>query len=153
MNSFPRLNFPPVEFRIRRSGAVRQIWDNIRRQWLVLTPEEWVRQHLIRCLTDYRGVVPQQIAQEHPVGLNGMNQRADVVVYGHDGRIALLAECKAPTVELCGKVLDQAVRYNSKLGARYVVLTNGLVHYCYTFDSHTGQYAPLDHFPDINQGY
>lgn len=77
-----------------------KIWDAVRRRWLVLTPEEWVRQHLIRLLVERGGVPPGNVSQEYPVALSGAAQRADVVVTGRDGRPCLLAECKAPDVPL-----------------------------------------------------
>ena len=80
-----------------------KIWDAVRRRWLVLTPEEWVRQHLIRLLVERGGVPPGNVSQEYPVALSGAAQRADVVVTGRDGRPCLLAECKAPTCRSVAK--------------------------------------------------
>lgn len=153
MNTSPALNFPKFDFRMRHTAGVGQIWDAVRKIWLVLTPEEWVRQHLIRYMSECRGVVPQLIAREHPVCLNGMMQRADVVIYGPDGRIRLVAECKAPEVELDKAVLGQVVRYNSVLGAPFVVLTNGRRHLCYARDEESGKYIPMDDFPDFRNSF
>lgn len=101
------------------------------------------------------GAVPQYVSQEYPVLLGGMSQRADIVVCGRDGKPCLLAECKAPDVALeeegvARNVLAQAVRYNSVVGARYVLLTNGRRHLCFEWDARAGRYAPLGNFPDLS---
>ena len=130
MSGLPKLNFPAIRLRARRRGDGVEVWDSLRGIYLVLTPEEWVRQHLIAYLTAYCGVQPKRIVQEYAVALNGQPQRADVVVVGDRAEPLLLAECKAPCIPINGRTLAQAVRYNSVLGARYVILTNGLRHYC-----------------------
>ena len=143
----PALRFPPVQLRARRRGSTTEVWDPLRGLYLVLTPEEWVRQHLIAYLTASCGVQPLRIVQEYAVPLNGQPQRADVVVVDRAGHPLLLAECKAPSVAVGPATLDQAVRYNSVLGARYVVLTNGLTHYCYEMTE--GRCEPLAGFPSL----
>ncbi len=125
--NLPRLNFPVYRFRVR--GA--QIWDELRGKWVKLSPEEWVRQHVVRWLVDERGVVAQYIVQEYPVDISGTAQRADIVVFDAQAQPVLLVECKAPGVAIDRGVLDQAVRYNSVVGAREIMLTNGLEHRFY----------------------
>lgn len=88
------LNFPEYCFRLRSGSGGYEVWDALRGMWLVLTPEEWVRQHLIRFLSERMGAVPQYVSQEYPVSLGGMSQRADIVVCGRDGKPCLLAECQ-----------------------------------------------------------
>ena len=102
-----QLNFPRYVFRLRMDAAPPQIWDGVRKRWLVLTPEEWVRQHLIRFLVEEKGAFAACVSQERPVELAGTRQRADVTVTGRDGRICLVAECKAPHVPLDERVLAQ----------------------------------------------
>lgn len=148
MNQPPKLNFPSIRLRGRRVGEQAQIWDEERRMWLVLTPEEWVRQHLKGHLIAACGVIPTRMVAEYPVSLNGQAQRADLVVVDEVGRPLLLAECKAPEVPIDRSTLDQAVRYNSVLGARYLILTNGLRHYCYERLSDV-DYQPLADFPKL----
>lgn len=150
MSVFPILNFPRYLFRLRAGERPPKIWDDIRRQWLVLTPEEWVRRHLVRYLVEARGALPASVSQEYPVALGGMAQRADVAVTGRDGRVCLLVECKAPDVPLDGRVWAQAVRYNSVIGSPYLAITNGLQHRCCSLDSSTGRYAAMDGFPDLS---
>ena len=145
----PPLRFPPVQLRARIRNGQTEIWDALRGAYLVLTPEEWVRQHLIAYLTAHCGVQPLRIVQEYPVPLNGQPQRADVVVVDDAAQPLLLAECKAPGVAVGRSVFDQVVRYNSVLGARYVVLTNGLKHYCCEFRD--GAYVPMGGFPDFSR--
>lgn len=147
MSVLPNLNFPPVRLRARRRGDKVEVWDSIRGIYLVLTPEEWVRQHLIACLVSHCGVQPLRIVEEYAVPLNGQPQRADVVVVDDLGQPLLLAECKAPDVAIGQQTLAQAVRYNSVLQARYVILTNGLKHYCYA--CRDGQYEQLHAFPQF----
>jgi predicted type IV restriction endonuclease len=142
----PRLNFPAYDFRFSRDGGGVSIWDALRRAWLRLTPEEWVRQHLVRYLVEECGAPPPLVVQEFVVPLGGAPQRADVVVHGPDGRPVLLAECKAPAVDVDMAVLAQAVRYNSVVGARYIVATNGLRHLVRELMP-DGSYQPLDEFP------
>ena len=149
MPDLPALRFPPVQLRARRHAGQIEIWEPLRGLWLVLTPEEWVRQHLIGWLTSHCGVQPLRIVQEYPVPLNGQPQRADVVVVDDAARPLLLAECKAPGVTVDCTTFGQAVRYNSVLGARYLVLTNGLTHYCCEWRD--GAYVPLSGFPDLRQ--
>lgn len=146
--ALPRLNFPPVRLRARRRGETVEIWDALRGTYLVLTPEEWVRQHLIAYLVASCGVQARRIVQEYAVALNGQPQRADVVVVGDHGEPLLLAECKAPDVPITERTLAQAMRYNSVLGARWIVLTNGLRHFCW--EHRDGRYAQLPGFPDLS---
>ena len=148
MSALTQLNFPRFVFRMRLTENPPKIWDAVRRRWLVLTPEEWVRQHLIAYLTAYCGVQPKRIVQEYAVALNGQPQRADVVVVGDRAEPLLLAECKAPCIPINSRTLAQAVRYNSVLGARYVILTNGLRHYC--CECRDGEYVQLGGFPDLS---
>lgn len=126
MPNLPKLNLPPIHLRGKKEGDRTYIWDSVRRMFLVLTPEEWVRQHILGYLIDHLHYLPQQISLEHPVILNGMAQRADIVVFGNDTKAEILVECKAPDVAITETVLAQAVRYNSVVSARYILLSNGL---------------------------
>ncbi len=126
MNEHSKLIFPPCYPRITEREGQTMVWDELRGRWLVLTPEEWVRRHLIAYLAHECGVALHSVCQEYAVCVNGQPQRADVVVCGSAGEPVLLAECKEPTVELDSSVRDQAMRYNAVVGARYVLLTNGV---------------------------
>ena len=145
MSGLPKLNFPAIRLRARRRGDAVEVWDSLRETYLVLTPEEWVRQHLVAYLVTHCGVPPKRIVEEYAVALNGQAQRADVVVVDDAAEPLLVAECKAPGIPVGRQTLAQAVRYNSVLKARYVVLTNGLKHYC--CELRVGEYVQLGAFP------
>lgn len=127
--SVQELNLPAYPFKLKRSDAVTQIYDVFRRKWVVLTPEEWVRQHMAMYLTGL-GYVKERMAVEHELKLNSMNRRADLVAFDQSGNPLVLVECKAPEVAINQAVVDQAARYNLVLNVPCVVITNGLQHFC-----------------------
>lgn len=144
---YPRLQYPPIRLRARRAANGRtEVFDKTRGRWLVLTPEEWVRRHVVEYLKSHCGFLAEQIVEEYPVTINGMAQRADIVAIGSDARPLIVIECKEPSIAIGRETLRQAARYNTILGCRYVVVTNGLATHCFTRDDSDG-YAPLDHFP------
>lgn len=144
---YPKLNFPPIHLRARHGDAGRvEVFDKVRGKWLVLTPEEWVRRHVVGYLVSECGFHPEQIAQEHPVEINTMAQRADIVAFDNNSKPYMLVECKEPNIKIDAAVLAQAVRYNSILHCPYIVITNGLNTFCYTH-LEDGTYQPIDHFP------
>ena len=126
----------------------------LRGQWLVLTPEEWVRQHMIRYLIEKRGVEAHYIVQEYPVSLGGMAQRADIVVLDKEGRPALLVECKAPEVPVSRLknrgVFDQAVRYNSGGGGLFCGRDERYGARMLCPESESLHYAPCEALPDFS---
>lgn len=148
---YPKLNLPESNFRLRTSDEADFIWDEIRHKWLLLTPEEWVRQNFIRYITLHRGVPASHISQEHPVQLGRLTQRADIVVFDIALRPLMLIECKKPEVEITQKVFAQAVRYNSVIKAPMVVVTNGLRHLCCEIDSDTLRYNAMVEIPDMSR--
>ncbi|MFN4298738.1 MAG: type I restriction enzyme HsdR N-terminal domain-containing protein [Thermaurantimonas sp.] len=128
------LNSPPPH--VFRSVAVGwQVYDVIRRRWLQLTPEEWVRQHLVAELLS-RGYPPMTLALEKAFTLYGLTKRFDLAVFGAQG-IMLLAECKSPEVSLDDEVLAQALRYNKWFKSPSILITNGIDHHIYTYSSDT----------------
>lgn len=147
MQKLPKLQFPPIRLRGRQMADGDRVWDEVRSQWVVLTPEEWVRRHLAAFLVSHCGADRLRMVEEYPVPMNGQLQRADLVVTDGAGAPLLLAECKAPDVGIDRAVLDQAVRYNSVLQARFIVLTNGLKHYCYEVQGEI--LSPLATFPRL----
>ncbi|MBR5818844.1 MAG: type I restriction enzyme HsdR N-terminal domain-containing protein [Alistipes sp.] len=145
---YPSLNFPSIQLRARRNTSGRtEIYDRVRSKWLVLTPEEWVRQHVLDFLLSHCGFLPQQLIAEYPVNINGMSQRADIVAVGSDSKPYIVVECKEPDVKISDEVLRQVVRYNSILGCRYIVITNGIHTYCYGYDGYN--YTPIEYFPKL----
>lgn len=146
---YPKLNFPSSSFRIKKVDGADFIWDNIRNKWLLLTPEEWVRQNFIHYLVEHRSVYGSHISQEHPVLLGRLSQRADIVVFDARLRPLLLVECKSTDVEITQKVFAQAVRYNSVIAAPMVAVTNGLRHLCCEIDPDSGRYSAMVEIPDM----
>lgn len=147
MNESHKLIFPPCHPRLTEREGQTMVWDELRGRWLVLTPEEWVRRHLIAYLTRECGVSLHSVCQEYAVSVNGQSQRADVVVCDAQGQPLLLAECKEPTVELDSSVRNQAMRYNAVVGARYVILTNGVK--LQGWERTPDGYRPLRRLPNL----
>jgi hypothetical protein len=140
------LNFPPYEFRRDERAGKAVIFDPVRRRWVRLTPEEWVRQHLVQYLIQDRGVPKGLLAVEKAFPYRGRRWRADVVAHDRrNGQPLLVAECKAPEVEISQEPFDQAARYNRTAGAAVLVVTNGLEHYCCRRAE--GAYRFLDYLP------
>lgn len=136
-----KLIFPPISVRIVDADSGKSIWDRLRQRWLVLTPEEWVRQHAIAWLINKYAIPELRICQEYPVNINGQAQRADIVVLDEKARPYILVECKAADVAINDEVLSQALRYNAVVRARYVMLTNGKHIFCYEYSD--GRYRPV----------
>lgn len=128
---YPKLSLPAINLRARRSEGQTMVWSEVRSCYLLLTPEEWVRRHFVAFLISSLKVAVAQIVEEYIVDINGQSQRADIVVIDRMGRAEIVVECKAPTLRMTQQVVDQAMRYNSVLGAHYIVITNGLTHFCY----------------------
>lgn len=144
--SYPRLNYPPIHLRARHDVSGRtEIFDALRGRWIVLTPEEWVRRHVVAYMISHCGFTQQLIVEEYPVDINGMAQRADIVAMGSNAQPLVVVECKEPAIKINRAVLDQVVRYNSVLGCRYIVMTNGIDTHCYELLN--GSYHPHPSFP------
>ena len=146
MADYPTLNFPPIRLRARRGANNNtEVFDAGRGRWLVLTPEEWVRRHVVEYLRTECGFAQQQIIEEYPVNINGMAQRADIVVVGDDIKPLIVVECKEPNVKIDEEVVHQVTRYNNVLQCRYVAMTNGITTYCHEHDGE--KYTPINAFP------
>ncbi len=147
---FDKLNLPAFQIRLRREsdGAVK-VFDPQRDKWLVLTPEEWVRQHFVNYLIETLGYPKSMIANETGLKFNNMQRRCDTVVFRRNLTPACIIEYKRPDVEINQRVFDQIARYNSVLGAPYLMVSNGLRHYCCRFTG-TG-YEFLHAMPSYEQ--
>ncbi|HLW41825.1 MAG TPA: type I restriction enzyme HsdR N-terminal domain-containing protein [Flavobacterium sp.] len=141
------LNFPKFQFRFKNTENKWYIFDEIRKKYVFLTPEEWVRQHVVRYLTEVKGYSKSYINLEKIVKINGMNKRYDVVVFNPKGEIFLLVECKEPNVAITQTVFDQIARYNSNLNAQFLMVTNGLNHYYCKLDYLNENYQFLTDLP------
>jgi hypothetical protein len=144
----PPLTFPPgTPFDVRQKGAAWMILDRVRRRFVRLTPEEWVRQHLLRTLVEHLGYPVGLIALEPVIQTAGGPRRPDVVAYDRVRRPTLIVECKAPSVALSQEVFDQVSRYNVVTVAPLLAVTNGSEHYCWRVDRQDRSYRFLPHIP------
>ena len=126
------LDLPPFAAKLTQSATNQPlIWDGLRRRHVVLTPEEWVRQHVVHYLTDHLGYPRGLLALERGLRYNQRRKRTDLLALAPDGQPLLLVECKAPKVPITQAVARQATTYNLTVGAPLLLLTNGLVHYCW----------------------
>ncbi len=123
------------------------VWDPIRMRWTALTPEERVRQGFVAYLTGHKGYPASHIANEQAIELNGMNRRCDSVIYDRSGKPKVIVEYKAPHVTITQKVFDQIARYNLVLKVDYLIVSNGLKHYCVRMNYGSGTYSFLQDIP------
>lgn len=146
---FPALNLPPVSFRITNDGQSKQIFDLVRKRFVSLTPEEWVRQHFLHFMIDEKKYPASLMGVEMLVKVNELSQRADIVLYQTDGKPWLIVECKKSDVTITQETFYQIARYNLTLQVPYMVITNGLEHYCLFFNGTDFEY--LEDLPDYNR--
>lgn len=144
----PPLNLPPVDLKIRREGNLVKVYDPLRDKYVNLTPEEFVRQHFTAYLINNLHFPPSIMANEVGIRLNDTLKRCDTVVYGSDGAPLVIVEYKAPGVPITQNVFDQIVRYNMELKARYLIVSNGMRHYCCVNDYAAGTYHFIPRIPD-----
>lgn len=126
------LNLPSFAYRLRQNPKTRleEIWDTQRKRWVRLTPEEWVRQHFVHYLITTLGYPAGRIGNEVSIQVGQLDKRCDTVVFGDDTRALMIVEYKATTVTLTQQVFDQISRYNLALQVDWLVVSNGLQHYC-----------------------
>jgi hypothetical protein len=143
------LNFPVYSFRFKNSENKVSIFDVLRKKFIILTPEEWVRQHTVQFLLQEKNYPKSHLNVEKLIKINDINKRYDIVVFQPNGEIFLLIECKAPEVNITQNTFDQIARYNLKLKAEYLMVTNGLNHYFCQMDFENEQYVFLKELPDF----
>ena len=141
----PALNLPPVEFRFSLEGQSKQIFDFVRKKFVSLTPEEWVRQHFLHFMINEKKYPASLMGVEMLVRVNELSQRADIVVYQNNGKPWLIVECKNTEITITQETFYQIARYNLKLQVPYMVITNGMEHYCLFFNGKDFEY--LDDLP------
>ncbi len=142
------LNLPQVKFRIKSKENKQFIFDIIRKKYVVLTPEEWVRQHVIHYLITEKGTPKSLIAVEKQLTINTLIKRFDILVFNTKGLPQLIIECKAPSIKITQDTFDQIARYNLKLNAEFLMVTNGLQHYFCNLDHTNEQYKFLENLPN-----
>lgn len=134
-------------FKMRESEGRPQVFDPLRRRFVALTPEEEVRQKVLYLLVEQLHVPAGLVAVEYSVKVNGLDKRADAVVFGTEGRPLMIVECKAPSVVLTQSVLEQALRYHSALQPQFLLLSNGTTTYCLKVKG--GTIHAMDHLPEF----
>jgi hypothetical protein len=142
-----QLNLPICELKLRKNGQKTEVFDIIRKKYLILTDEEWVRQHFVHFLINHLNYPKSLISLESGLKYNRLQKRTDIIVFGRDGKPHMLVECKSPIVKLSQEVFYQAGCYNTVIKAEYMVATNGLVHYCCSIDHLSKSVKFLDQLP------
>lgn len=142
-----RLNLPTFGINTRIENGQRQVFDVIRKRFVALTPEEWVRQHFVNYLREYKGYPSGLLSIEYPVLVNGMQQRADIVAFKRDGSPLVVIECKAPSVVINNDTYAQAARYNLSIKAPILMVTNGVIHFCSLIDLESKTFKSILEIP------
>jgi hypothetical protein len=142
------IEFPKHEFKIKKKNNVELIFDAFRKRWMVLTPEEWVRQNILQYLIEIKEYPASLIAVEKEIYLGELKKRCDVVIYDRNALPWMIIECKEMNTQIDLKVLEQVLRYHITLSAKYLVITNGS--YCYGFEKRDGEFYEIDKLPEFS---
>ncbi len=145
------LDFPPYGFRFKNSENKIWIFDIIRKKFVVLQPEEWVRQHVVRFLVEDKKYPSSHINVEKQLTVNGLKKRYDIVVFNPDGSVKVLVECKSPQITVSQTTFDQIARYNMQMKAEYLMVSNGLEHFYCQMDFENEKYTFLERIPDFSR--
>lgn len=144
------LNFPEFSFRFKNNENKISIFDVIRKKFVILQPEEWVRQHCVQYLITVKGYPLSLINVEKELTINDLKKRYDIVVFNPDGSILIMVECKAYKIKIDQTTFDQIARYNLALNAQYLMVTNGINHYYCQMDFKNERYHFLKDIPQYN---
>lgn len=147
---FPELDFPPAPLKLRNEGDYTRVWDICRQKWIIVTPEEWVRQHLLHYLMNSKAYPSSLIELESTIKIADRSRRFDLVCRNYFLKPVLLAECKAPGVAITQDVFQQASMYNIALKVPLLLVTNGLQHYICRVDYEKGTYEYLQELPPFS---
>jgi len=145
------LNLPKTELKITTKDGKHQVFDILRRKYVALTPEEWVRQHFVHFLIQEKGYPAECIGNEVSISLNGTKKRCDTVVYGCNAQPTMIVEYKSPKVEVTQQVFDQISRYNIRLRVKWLIVSNGLSHYCCQVDYESGTCRFVEDIPTYDE--
>ena len=145
------LNLPSYDYKTKEIEGKNYIFDPIRKKYLLLTPEEWVRQHFIHLLVKHYAYSKSLIRLEGGLSYNRLQKRSDIVVFDQEGKPFLLVECKAPEVKINQSVIEQASRYNLTLRCPFVVITNGLSTFCFEIDFENGIFLQMKDLPKTKE--
>ncbi|MDG2151515.1 MAG: type I restriction enzyme HsdR N-terminal domain-containing protein [Polaribacter sp.] len=143
-----KLNLPTYNFKLKSNQNKTLIFDKLRKKYLVLTPEEWVRQHFVQFLIDEKKYPTSLIALEKQLTFNNLKKRSDILIFDKKGNHEIIVECKAPTIKITQDTFDQIARYNLKLKAKFLVVTNGLEHFYCKMDFKNKTYIFLKEIPN-----
>jgi type I site-specific restriction endonuclease len=146
--NLPQLNLPIVALKTKLVEGTTQVFDQVRKKYLVLTPEEWVRQHFIHYLNQEKNYPLGLMGVEQIVKYNGMQTRADIVLYAADGKPNMIVECKAPKVKITQDAFNQIAKYNFNLKVDFLVVTNGIQHFCCALDYKNNKIYFMKEVPD-----
>lgn len=146
------LNLPKFDFKTRKNEHEKlEIYDSIRRKYVSLTPEEWVRQNFIRYLVDYKNFPASLMSIEKSLKVNNLSKRTDIVQYNKVGNPIVIVECKAPKITINEDTFSQAAMYNLEMQVDYLIMTNGIVHYCCKVNYETHQLEYLKDVPNYTE--
>jgi hypothetical protein len=143
-----KLNLPSYNFKLKSKENKTLIFDKLRKKYMVLTPEEWVRQHVVNFLIDEKKYPSSLIAIEKQLTINNLKKRSDILVFNTDGKPEIIVECKAPSIKITQNTFDQIARYNLKLQANFLFVTNGLEHFYCKMDFENETYIFLKEIPN-----
>lgn len=146
-----KLNLPEYPFKIQKKDSKFEIYDEFRKKYLVLTPEEWVRQHFLMYLHLEKQVPKSLMAIEKGLKVNTLNKRTDIVIYNRLGKAGIIVECKAPEVKISQDTFEQIARYNMSLQVDYLIVTNGIDHYCCKMDYKNSNYQFIEEIPSFEE--
>lgn len=144
---YPALNLPPIKVKVKGE----EIWDVLRKKYLKLTPEEWVRQHFIQYLIDFKKYPSGRMVSEYQVTYNGMKKRCDIALFNEHLSVDVIIECKAPHINLNEDTFYQIAKYTSVLKAPILILTNGLDHYCAFVNKKNNEMSYLKEIPSFEE--
>ena len=145
------LNLPTFAAKVKEKDGKHTIFAPVRRKYVALTPEEWVRQHFVNYLITHKGYPKELLANEVPLKLNGTSKRCDSVAYNRFLAPLMIVEYKAPSIEITSAVFDQIVRYNMVLHVRYLAVSNGISHFCCKIDYENLTYSFLEGIPEYKE--
>ena len=146
-----KLNFPSYSFRFKNNQNKIAVFDELRKKFIILTPEEWVRQHCVKFLQNEKEYPSSLINVEKQLKLAGLTKRYDIVVFEPDGKIKIIVECKAPSVKITQETFDQIARYNLSLNADLLMVTNGMEHFFCRMDYENENYIFLKDLPEYSR--
>lgn len=145
------LNLPKFDVKVRKSKIGLEIFDSLRQKFLILTPEEWVRQHFVNYLISEKNYPKSLLANEAPIKLNSLTRRCDTIVYNNKLEPVAICEYKNPQINITQEVFDQIIRYNIVLRVNYLIVSNGINHYCCKIDYENMNYEFLKDIPHYTE--